>query len=142
MLGEFQHSIDDKGRLAVPAKYRLAFGEGAVVTRGFETCLNLYPVAEWDAWAEKVSSLPSGQEDARQLMRLVFSSAAEVELDRLGRVNVPAYLRRYAGLDGEVTLVGVGARFEIWDRGKWDGNRQIVEQHGPELARQLDRYGI
>lgn len=142
ILGEFQHSLDDKGRLAIPAKYRSLFAEGAVVTRGFEPCLVLYPLSEWDSWAEKVSSLPAGQEDARQLMRLVFSSATDVELDKLGRVNVPGYLRRYAALDGEVTLVGVGARFEIWDRAKWDDNRQIVEQHGAEIARQLDRYGL
>src|SRR6185312_10544937 len=98
------------------AKYRFAFAEGAVVARGFEQCLNLYPLAEWDAWADKISSLPAGQEDARQLMRLVFSSATEVELDRLGRIVVPAYLRRYAGIDGEATIVGVGARLEIWNR--------------------------
>ncbi|MBV9120712.1 MAG: division/cell wall cluster transcriptional repressor MraZ [Chloroflexi bacterium] len=142
ILGEFEHSLDDKGRLSIPARYRAAFAEGAVVTRGFEPCLVLYPMSEWDAWADKVNSLPAGQEDARQLMRLVFSSANEVELDKLGRVNVPAYLRRYAGLGGEVTLVGVGSRFEIWERGRWDANRLLVEEHGAEIARQLDRYGI
>jgi len=120
ILGEFQHSLDDKGRLSIPAKYRVVFAEGAVVTRGFEPCLVLYPLTEWDAWAEKVSALPAGQEDARQLMRLVFSSATDVELDKLGRINVPAYLRRYASLNGEATLVGVGTRFEIWDRTRWE----------------------
>jgi MraZ protein len=142
MLGEFQHSVDDKGRLAIPAKYRHVFADGAVVTRGFERCLNLHPLPEWDSWAEKVSALPAGQEDARQLMRLVFASAAEVELDRLGRINVPGYLRRYAGIDGEVTLVGVGSRLEIWARAGWDENRALVETNGQELARQLDRFGI
>jgi len=142
ILGEFQHSLDDKGRLSIPAKYRGVFADGAVVTRGFEPCLVLYPLAEWDSWAEKVSSLPAGQEDVRQLMRLVFSSATDVELDKLGRINVPAYLRRYAGLNGEATLVGVGTRFEIWDRSRWDQNRDIVERQGADIARQLDRYGI
>ncbi len=113
-----------------------------MVTRGFEPCLVLYPLAEWDTWAEKVSALPTAQPEARQLVRLVFSGAAECELDKLGRINVPAYLREYAGLGAEATLVGVGTRFEIWDRTRWNENRAVVERDGVDIASQLDRYGI
>lgn len=142
VLGEFQHSIDDKGRLAIPAKYRGLFAQGAVVTRGFDPCLVLYPLDEWDAWAEKISSLPTAQTDVRQLVRLVFSGASECDLDKLGRLNVPGYLRDYAALNGEVTLVGVGSRFEIWDRARWVEKRATAEQNGAALAEELQRFGI
>lgn len=138
MLGEFQHSLDDKGRVAIPAKYRGQFAQGAVVTRGFEPCLVLYPVSEWDTFAEQIGSLPLGQVDARQITRQIFSSAAEVELDRLGRINIPSWLREYASLGGEVTLAGVGSRFEIWDRTRWAENRAS----GADIANQLERFGI
>lgn len=138
MLGEFQHSLDDKGRVAVPARYRGQFADGAVVTRGFEPCLVLYPVSEWDSFAEQIGSLPLSQADARQIIRQIFSSAAEVELDRLGRINIPSWLREYAALDGEVTLAGVGTRFEIWDRSRWAQNRAS----GADIANQLERFGI
>ncbi|MDE3077849.1 MAG: division/cell wall cluster transcriptional repressor MraZ, partial [Chloroflexota bacterium] len=130
------------GRFAIPARYRLLFAEGAVVTRGFEKCLILYPAPEWEAWAEKVSSLPSTQGEARQLQRLVFSGAADCEPDSLGRINVPAYLRDYAALDTEVTLVGLGNRMEIWNRQKWNGIRSTVEERGEDIAAQLERFGI
>ena len=126
----------------MPAKYRPAFAEGAIVTRGFEKCLVLFPVPEWDAWSEKISTLPSGQSDARQLQRLVFSGAADCELDNLGRINVPGYLREYAGLGNEVTLVGLGTKMEIWDRSKWGEIRSRVEDNGEQIASDLERFGI
>lgn len=138
MLGEFQHSLDDKGRVAIPAKYRAQFADGAVVTRGFEPCLVLYPASEWDSFAEQISALPMSQANARQITRQIFSSAADVELDRLGRINIPSWLREYASLDGEVTLAGVGTRFEIWDRARWAQNRAS----GADIASQLERFGI
>jgi MraZ protein len=138
ILGEFQHSLDEKGRLAIPAKYRALFSDGAVVTRGFEQCLALYPLGEWDTFAEKIASLPTAQADARQIVRQIFSSAAEVDLDRLGRINIPQLLREYAGLEGETTLAGVGTRFEIWDRQRWDDIRVA----GSDIANQLERFGI
>ena len=138
ILGEFQHSLDEKGRLAIPAKYRALFNDGAVVTRGFEPCLVLYPLGEWDAFAEKIASLPTAQTDARQIVRQIFSSASEVDLDRLGRINIPPLLRDYAGLDGEATLAGVGTRFEIWNRLHWEQNRVS----GGDIAGQLERFGI
>lgn len=137
-MGEFQHSLDDKGRLAIPAKYRSSFSDGAVVTRGAESCLVLYPLPEWEEFSAKIGSLPTSQADARQIARAIFSAASDVELDRLGRINIPAHLRRYAGLGSEVTLAGIGAQFEIWDRARW-------EQGGDaraDIAGQLERFGI
>ena len=138
ILGEFRHALDEKGRLAIPAKYRGSFADGAVVTRGIEPCLVLYPLPEWDEFAGKIGSLPASQADARQIARAIFSAAADVELDRLGRINIPAHLRQYAGLGGEVTLAGVGTQFEIWDRARWerDGDARA------DIAGQLERFGI
>ncbi len=138
ILGEFQHSLDEKGRLAIPAKYRALFADGAIVTRSADPCLVLYPLAEWDAFADKIASLPGSQGDARQITRALFSAAAEVELDRLGRINIPPLLRRYAGLGGEVTLAGIGTTFEIWDRARWEQG----QDGRADIAAQLERFGI
>ncbi|MHB8620141.1 MAG: division/cell wall cluster transcriptional repressor MraZ [Chloroflexota bacterium] len=143
ILGEFQHTLDEKGRLAVPAKYRSLFADGAVVTRGFEKCLVLYPNAEWEAWAEKVTSLPNAQPEARRLMRLVFSGATDCELDKLGRINIPAYLRQHAELNGEVALVGLGTRMEIWDRQRWAIElAATVDEGRVDIDSQIRSYGI
>ena len=138
ILGEFQHSLDEKGRLAIPAKYRASFSDGAVVTRGVEPCLVLYPLPEWDEYAAKIGSLPASQSDARQIVRAIFSAAAEVELDRLGRINIPGQLRRYAGLGSEVTLAGIGTQFEIWDRARWEQGGEARA----DITSQLERFGI
>ena len=138
ILGEFQHSLDEKGRLAIPARYRGSFSDGAVVTRGVEPCLVLYPLPEWDEYAAKIGSLPASQSDARQIVRAIFSAAAEVELDRLGRINIPGQLRRYAGLGSEVTLAGIGTQFEIWDRARWEQGGEARA----DIASQLERFGI
>ena len=142
ILGEFQHSLDDKGRLAIPAKYRVLFDEGAVVTRGFEPCLYLFPTSEWEAWAGKLAALSITQAEVRQVARHVFSGAATCELDKLGRINVPAYLRDYASLGAEAALAGVGTRFEIWERGNWTSNRTVIESSGQALADRLADLGI
>jgi MraZ protein len=130
--------LDEKGRLAIPAKYRALFSDGAVVTRSADPCLVIYPLAEWDTFAEKIASLPSSQIDVRQIARAIFSAAAEVELDRLGRINIPPVLRRYAELGGDVTLAGVGTQFEIWDRARWEGG----QAGRSDIAGQLERFGI
>lgn len=124
--------------MAIPAKYRAMFADGAVVTRGFDPCLVLYPMSEWDLFAERISSLPTSQADARQIVREVFSAAAEVEPDKLGRINIPPLLRQYAELDGDVTLAGVGTQFEIWDRRRWQDTRASRA----DIAGQLERFGI
>ncbi|HLG70042.1 MAG TPA: division/cell wall cluster transcriptional repressor MraZ [Chloroflexota bacterium] len=138
ILGEFQHSLDEKGRVAIPARYRELFKDGGVVTRGFDPCLVLYPSLGWDAFADKISSLPTSQADARQIVREIFSAAQPVEPDRLGRFVIPPLLRQYAALDGEVTLAGVGTQFEIWNRRQWEENRTSRA----DIATRLERFGI
>lgn len=126
-LGEFNHTIDDKGRLTIPARYRPALATGIVVTRGLDGCLALYDTAGWDALAEQVDALPVTDRRARDFRRFIFGSAAEATPDRQGRVLVPAYLRQYAGIDGEVTIVGMNTFIEIWNRETWQAMRQDVE---------------
>lgn len=141
-LGEFEHTIDDKGRLAVPARFRARLAEGAVVTRGLDRCLALYPQDTWRALAEKLAALPTSRADARSLQRLQFSGAAECEFDRQGRIIVPAYLREYAGLQVEVVVVGLYARIEIWERRAWGEIKRDAEARGGEIAEHLASLGV
>lgn len=119
-VGEYTHSIDDKGRLAIPAKLRRDLEEGAVVTRGIDTCLFVYPKNEWLKLAEKIAALPLADPKARSFARLMLAGAMEVEFDKLGRVLLPGYLREYALLKGEVTVAGVFNRVEIWETKAWE----------------------
>jgi MraZ protein len=138
ILGEYQHSLDAKGRLAIPARFRSAFTGGSVVTRGVDSCLVLFPPDEWDAFAAQIDSLPNSQADVRQVARAMFTVAAEVELDSLGRINIPQKLRAYAGLNGEAILAGVGSRLEIWQPDRWEAGRAARE----DIANQFERFGI
>src|SRR3989344_6567268 len=110
LIGEYQHTLDSKKRLAVPAKLRKEVGEKAVLTRGLNNCLSLYPLAEWQKLTDKLSQLPTGQGDSRGFSRLIFSGAMEVEMDQLGRILVPDYLKDYAGLKQKTVIVGVNNR--------------------------------
>src|SRR5512136_1854200 len=114
-LGEFSHSIDDKGRLTLPAKFRPELGQGIVVTRGIDKCLFIFTLDEFQRIADKVSELPMTQADGREFSRHFFSGALDVEVDKQGRVLLPPNLRDYAGLDGEVIVAGVNKRIEVWD---------------------------
>src|SRR5688500_17684342 len=113
-LGEFEHSIDDKGRLSIPAKFRQALDEGLFITRGLDRCLVIWDGESWRAMAERVRTLNPWQADARRMQRHFFSGAVEAQPDKLGRVVLPQYLRAYAGLGGEVIVVGLADRIEVW----------------------------
>lgn len=119
-LGEYLHSVDTKGRLAIPARYRSKIERGAVVTRGVERCLLVFTM---EAWEQKARELAAANMDARQrryVERTHFGSAAECELDAQGRIVLPPALRRYAGLNGEARIVGAHERFELWSPASWD----------------------
>lgn len=118
-MGEFQHSLDDKARITIPAKFREELGAAFVVTRGLDQCLFVYPRKEWSVVEEKLRSMPLTRQDARQFIRFFMSGAAECDLDKQGRVVLPASLREYAGISQECVVIGVGARMEIWDQQKW-----------------------
>ncbi len=126
-LGEFIHTIDEKGRLAIPARFRADLAIGLVVTRGIDRCLAIYPMEEWEQLADKVSGLPMTDRRARAFRRLVFANASDVTLDKQGRVLIPPRLREYAGLDGEVVVTGLNTYIEVWGPGSWGEERERVE---------------
>ncbi|OHA09024.1 MAG: cell division/cell wall cluster transcriptional repressor MraZ [Candidatus Sungbacteria bacterium RIFCSPLOWO2_01_FULL_59_16] len=142
LLGEYQHSVDEKGRLAVPAKFRRVLAEGVVVTKGLDGCLYLYPLGEWGTLAEKLSKLPINQADSRAFSRMMLAGANHAEIDAQGRILIPEYLRRYAGIAGRAVIVGLYNRAEIWDEGKWQRYRSDVEGRTDEIAERLGELGI
>ncbi len=136
-LGRFSHSLDDKGRVAVPARFRDLIGADAVITRGIDRCLSLYPMSAWTPLAEKVSSLSISDPDARAFRRMVFAEAANVEFDRQGRIRIPPDLRQYAGLEGDVLVVGMHSYVELWSPTAWATQSEMMEQEGSSIAQRL-----
>jgi len=141
-LGRFGHTIDVKGRLTIPAKYRPSLATGVVITRGIDHCLYIYPLAEWQQLADKVRELPLTKRDARAFARLLFSEAADCIPDKQGRVLIPAYLREYADLRNEVIIAGLGNRLEVWNPDAWKQNNSELEQDAEALAENLGALGI
>jgi len=136
-IGEFHHTLDDKGRLAVPIKFRAALAEGAVVTRGLDRSLFLYPKSEWEKLAAKIAALPLGQSDTRAFARLMLAGAMDVEVDKSGRVTLPEYLRTYAGVAKNVVVTGLYDRLEIWDEESWNAYATKTEGDSNEIAERL-----
>lgn len=136
-LGEFEYALDDKGRIAIPAKFRPGLSEGLVVTRGLDRCLFVWPMDEWRAIAEKLTRLSLLQLDARRIHRLLFSGATDTSPDRLGRILLPGYLREYAELQDAGVFVGLLNRVEIWSRANWQTERTHAEEESIQLAEHL-----
>jgi MraZ protein len=118
-MGEFQHNIDDKGRITVPVKFRAALGTQFVVTRGLDQCLFVYPAAEWEIMEQRLKTLPLMKADARAFSRFFFSGATVCELDKQGRVNLPATLVEFAQIIKDCVVIGVSSRLEIWSKERW-----------------------
>lgn len=142
LIGEYKHTIDPKKRLAIPAKLRKELGKGAVLTRGLDNSLALYPSKEWQKMTEKISQLPSGKIDARGFTRLILAGAVTVDFDSLGRILVPDYLKEYAALKKNCVIVGLHTRLEIWDEKKWEVYKQKVEKEVGDMAEKLAELGI
>lgn len=142
LIGEYIHNIDTKKRLAIPAKLRKEIGEQAILTRGLNNCLFLYPRGRWDKLTEKLSQLPLGQGDTRSFLRLMFSGAVEIELDQLGRILIPDYLKNYAGLKQRVIIAGIYDRLEIWDEERWITYKMEVEKNTDMIAEKLGELGL
>lgn len=119
-MGEYNHSIDAKGRIIVPAKFRESLGETFVVTQGLDNCLFVFPNEEWQAFEEKLKTLPITNKNSRMFSRFFLAGAAMVEVDKQGRILLPQTLRNFAGLEKDCVFIGVGGRVEIWDKGRWD----------------------
>ena len=139
--GEYRHSVDDKGRIAVPSKFRAQLDTGAVVSRWLDTCLAIHTTAGWQALADKVATLPIADGSARLFQRFIFAGAVETTLDGQGRVLVPGYLREMAGLAGEAVVVGSRDHAEIWAPARWDDYRRGLED-ADTLARAIEGLGI
>jgi MraZ protein len=142
LIGEYQHVLDSKKRVAIPAKLRKEIGETAILTRGLNNCLFLYPMEQWQKLTEKLSGLSTGQGDTRGFLRLLFSGAAEVEFDGLGRMLIPEYLKNYAGLRQRATIVGAYERLEIWDEERWTNYKAEVEKNTDMIAEKLGELGL
>ncbi len=142
LLGEYEHSIDTKGRIAMPAKLREGLGGKFIITKGLDGCLFVYAMDEWQHVEQKLASLPMSRKTARDFTRFLFGGACEGECDKQGRVLLPASLRRYAGLEREAVIVGVGSRAEIWDAAKWQQYNEESAEDVNELAEQLADLGI
>lgn len=139
-IGEFDHSIDAKRRLAMPFRFRRDLGRGAIITRGLEKNLVVYPRQEWDKLAEKLAALPSFDPSIRNFQRLIFSGAAEVTFDRTGRVLIPGFLVEYAGLGSQVVVVGLYNRIEIWEKNRWEKVKKTGDEQ--DLMKRLSGLGI
>ena len=141
-MGEYQHSLDSKGRLIIPAKFREELGENAVMTRGLDNCLFLFPQSEWMVLEEKLKTLPLTKATARQFVRFLFSGATECDLDKQGRITIPQSLRDYAKVDKEVVVYGVSNRIDIWSRDRWELLMQEAEDAYEEIAENIVELGI
>ncbi|MFL5963125.1 MAG: division/cell wall cluster transcriptional repressor MraZ [Gaiellaceae bacterium] len=137
LLGEHEHSLDDKNRLTLPAKLRAAFEDGVVVTRGLDGCLFAYPRPAWEQLADRIKSLDPLSEGSRVMQRHFFAGAAQGELDKQGRMVLPTSLIEHAGLGREVTVAGVYDHLEIWDRTKWGRQLHEVEGSAEDVAERL-----
>ena len=138
LLGEFEHTIDDKNRLTLPAKFRSAFSGGIVVTRGMDGCLYAYTQGAWDGLVRsRLATLDPLSKEGRRMQRFFFAGAAEGELDKQGRVNVPAALMEHAGLGREVVVAGVNDHLEIWDRAAWRDHVKVLEGSAEDVAERL-----
>jgi len=142
LIGEYKHNLDPKKRLAIPAKFRKEIGEKVVITKGLDQCLFVYPLVEWEKEAERLSSLPIGASDKRNFARFSFSGATDVELDALGRILIPDYLKEFAGLKEKVVIVGVYKRLEIWNEEKWTDYKERTEKQADVLAEKLGEQNV
>lgn len=141
-IGEYQHSIDPKKRLAIPSKFKADLKNKVVITRGLDKCLFIYPMKVWAGLAEKLGNLPVGESGTRSFIRLMLAGAIDAEVDKQGRILIPDYLKEYAGLSKNVVIAGVYNRLEIWDEKKWAGYKKNAEKNSDEIAEQLGKLGV
>lgn len=136
-MGEYHHSLDEKGRIIIPSKFREELGESFVLTRGLENCLFVYPLVEWNKIVERLKKLPFTKKDARNFTRFFLSGATIVELDKQGRINITSPLLNYASLEKECVIVGVNDRIEIWSKDKWENFFDENSENLSDIAENL-----
>jgi len=141
-IGTYHHSIDSRNRISVPKRFREKLGEKAVLTRGLDGCLFLYAKGDWERMEAILTQTPLTRQDARSFARLMLSGAVIVEIDKIGRILVPGYLKEYAKLKNEVAVLGVGERIEIWSQEQWETYQMKLEQDSDAIAERLSELGI
>ena len=141
-IGEYQHTVDEKGRLAIPVKFRKALSKGAVITRGLDGCLFVFTAGEWKTLAAKLASLPMSQANSRAFARLMLAGAMDVKLDSQGRVILPEYLRKYAKVGRDTVIAGLYSRLEIWDRKIWEKYKTKTESNSSGIAEKMGELGV
>ncbi len=143
LIGEYTHTLDPKKRLALPSKFRKELGKKVVVTIGLDNCLSVYPLKAWQQIvSEKISPLSFGQADTRSFQRLMLGGAVETDIDSIGRVLIPDFLKDYARLDTSVSVIGVHNRIELWDESRWKDYKGRIETEANALAEKLGEIGV
>ena len=142
LIGEYKHNLDPKKRLSIPSKFRKELGEGAVLTRGLDNCLFVFPSQSWKPFAEMLAGLSMAKKDTRSFSRLFLSGAVEVEFDSLGRILIPDVLKEYAHLNKSVVVAGLFNRLEIWDETRWNKYKGDLEKNSDSIAEKLGELGI
>lgn len=141
-IGEFTHTLDDKGRVSVPKKFRSALESGLVITRGLDNCLFVFTKIEWDKFAQNISAHPFVKMDKRAFDRFFLAGAMDVEVDKQGRVMIPEYLRAFAKLGKDVVIAGLYSRLEIWNQEAWIAYKQKTEAESGEIAERMTELGV
>lgn len=141
-IGEYQHVLDEKGRLAIPLKFRSDLSKGAIVTRGLDNCLFLFGAEEWTKLAAKITSLPISAANARAFSRLMLAGAMDVDIDKQGRIIIPDYLRQFASIKKNVVVAGLYSRIEIWDAEVWEQYKLKTEENSADIAEKMGELGI
>lgn len=142
IIGQYNYNLDPKKRLTIPTKFRSVLSKGAILTRGIDGCLFLYPQKQWDSLAEKLSKLPLSQSNARSFSRVMIAGAMDVKVDSLGRILIPDYLKDYANLDKKVVIAGLYDRIEIWDEERWKKYGDTTDAQVGNIAEGLKELGI
>lgn len=141
-IGEYQHTLDEKGRIAIPVKFRGDLAAGVVVTRGLDNCLFLYPKEEWEKLAKRLSELPISKANTRAFARLMLAGAMDMEPDGQGRITLPEYLREYSGIKKSVVVAGLYNRLELWAEGAWKSYKAGTEKDSGDIAEALGELGV
>ena len=141
-MGTYYNNVDPKGRVSIPVKYREALGERFYVTKGFDRCIDIYTAAGWESFAKKLHKLSVTKRKMRDYVRFIFGNATDVELDKQGRILLPAVLRETLGISKEVVVMGVGNKIEIWDRGTWDEHQLELSQHISDISEEVGAFDV
>ncbi len=142
LIGEYNHTLDAKKRLALPARFRKEVGRKVVITQGLDRCLFVYTVREWQKIAAKLASLPIGAADTRSFNRFLLAGAVETEVDAIGRILIPDFLKEFARLGTKIAIIGVHTRIELWDEGSWAEYKARVGSEADKLAEKLGELGV